>query len=64
MGWPTIEEVNAASHEQMCSWWRFLPMAKSEEELAIVKRVDERLTELGGFTAEISKAIGWEGPTR
>ena len=56
---PTIEEVNAASHRQICYWYRFLPLARNEKELEVVNRVVERLRELGGFTPEISKAIGW-----
>jgi len=69
--YPTIEEVNEASHEQICRWWRFLGSpGKSavgrkdfnevlEREAKVMDRIAERLKELGGFTPEISKSIGW-----
>ena len=70
--YPTIEQVNAASHEQICRWWRF---SKSpgvdaigradfeqvlEREAAVMDRIGERLKEFGGFTPEISKHLGWD----
>ena len=75
MNYPTIEQVNAADHYQICSWWRFLgsPGLKAInegknrdecekiriEENAAMNRIGERLKEFGGFTPEISKSLGW-----
>lgn len=74
MTYPTLEEVNAASHERICSWVRFLPSPGSsaigkgdyeafrkrmEAEKVIMDRICQRLAHLGGFTPQISKAIGW-----
>jgi len=69
--YPTMEEVEKASHYQICSWYRFLPGPGSksigkddfnqvlEEEGKIMDRISARLKELGGFTPEISKSLGW-----
>ena len=73
-GYPTIEAVNKADRYQICYWWRFLPspgmkaVNKSsaeftkvlEAEAPIMDRIAERFKEMGGFTPEISKSIGWE----
>tara|TARA_R110000868_G_scaffold276064_4_gene535705 strand:+ start:325 stop:540 length:216 start_codon:yes stop_codon:yes gene_type:complete len=71
MNYPTLEEVNVASRSQICQWSRFLPspgmhaIGRSdfeqilEKQVKIMNRIVERQTELGGFTPEISKAIGW-----
>lgn len=75
MNYPTLEQVNAASHYQICSWWRFLPSPASwavnkpreefqkilDAEVAIMNRIGERFKELGGMTPEISKSLGWGG---
>jgi len=72
--YPTIEDVNSASRYMICYWNRFLPspgtsaLKKSyeefgvvlEQEVVIMKRICERFKELGGFTPEISKQIGWK----
>ena len=72
MPYPTMEEVDAASRTQICRWYRFLPSpgiaaagtdkfdAALERELPIMKRISDRYKELGGFTPEISKALGWD----
>ena len=72
MAYPTLEEVDAADHEQICRWYRFLPSPGAgavgeisfqealTREAAIMNRIAERLLkEFGGFTSEISKKIGW-----
>jgi hypothetical protein len=73
LNYPTIKEVNAADRYQICKWWRFLPspgrsaVDKSsaeftkvmEAEAPIMDRIAERFKEMGGFTPEISKAMGW-----
>jgi hypothetical protein len=72
--YPTIEEVNRASRRQICYWWRFLPSPGSnaidtpnffvalDAEAMIMNRIAERFKELGGFSPEISKTIGWKKP--
>lgn len=59
---PTLDEVEAADRYQLCRWHRFLPSAETEEAMEIQDRIFERFQELGGFTPEISKQIGWEKP--
>lgn len=73
MKYPTIEEVENASHEQICRWWRFLPsprhlaVNKSNDvfneilldEFKIQSLIGEKLKNYGGFTPELSKKIGW-----
>ena len=61
LSWPTtIEEVNQATHYQICEWWRFLPVGIDEEQKKIMDRIAERLKEFGGFNPQISKALGWD----
>jgi hypothetical protein len=62
MQYPTLDEVNNASHEQICRLYRFLPTPAfySQESFDILTRVCERLKEFGGFTPEISKKIGFQ----
>lgn len=76
MNYPTMEEVEQADQIQLGRWDRFLPSpganhvkkglavfdAVAPKELAILQRIIERFNELGGITAEISKAIGHEEP--
>lgn len=71
MKYPTMEQVESASRLELCRWHRFLDspgmpgigkenfMEILETESRIAERIHERLRELGGFTPEISKAIGW-----
>ena len=68
--YPTIEQVETADRYQLCKWYRFLhgPGAHAigkanfssicEAEAKIMDRIVERTNELGGFTPEISKALG------
>jgi hypothetical protein len=71
-----MEEVEKADRVQLCRWHRFLkspgwsstkpgtPVEEFEyvrqDEKIILDRIEERLHELGGFTPEISKLIGWK----
>jgi hypothetical protein len=73
MAYPTMEQVDAASHHQLCSWQRFLPSPGADamggtyekfqevmnREALVMTRIVERVKELGGFTPEISKSLGW-----
>lgn len=57
---PTIEEVEKADREQLYRWWRFLSSPSTDDEAKVMNRIVERFDEVGGFTPEISKRIGWE----
>lgn len=59
MNYPTMEQVEAADHEQLARWQRFLssPMDKQVE---ILRRLLARMQEFGGMTTAISKKIGWD----
>lgn len=58
--YPTIEQVNTADQYQICKWYRFLRSPENIEEMATMKRIVVRCDELGGFTPEISKSLGWK----
>ena len=60
MKYPTIEEVDNASREQLAIWFRYLPIGRNEQELEIVNRITERFNESGGWTPKLSKRVGWE----
>ena len=55
---PTIEQVQAASHEQLGRWYRFLLSADDDDRPAQAL-IFERFKEFGGFNPELSKKIGW-----
>jgi len=69
--YPTMDEVEMASHIQLCKWNKFLvspgegAVGTSQfnevllKEAKIIDRIMERLDGMGGFTPEISKMIGW-----
>lgn len=71
MNYPTLEEVKAADRIQLARWYRFLDSPgmkfvgtpkfeqKINEEVEIMNFICDRFKDLGGFTSEISKAIGW-----
>lgn len=59
MQYPTLDQVNQASHLQICKWMRFLEVTGNPDEQKVVLRLCERLDEFGGFTPEISRQIGW-----
>jgi hypothetical protein len=75
MKYPTMEEVEQASHVQLAKWYRFLPSPGSiavgnsnfEEilsaECKIADRIAERFRSFGGMNASISKEIGWQPPS-
>ena len=68
---PTMEDVEAADRIQLAKWYRFLPspgmsavgqddfVEISENQRKIMSRIIERFQEMGGFTPEISKKVGW-----
>lgn len=57
---PTMEQVENASHEDLARWYRFL-LASGKEQQAILDKIAERFKKLGGMTPEISKRIGHGG---
>ena len=71
MKYPNLEDVEHARLLDLCRWQRFLPSPGMtvigrpafEETLlrqsAVMTRIVERVKALGGFTPEISKALGW-----
>lgn len=56
---PTLDQVEQASREQLARWYRFLPSAIHPEKQQVQARIFERFHALGGMTPEISKRIGW-----
>jgi hypothetical protein len=57
-----IKIINNMSREEMCHLWRFAPAGhkyfQRGNELSEI--FEKRFKELGGFSPEISKSIGWE----
>ena len=58
---PTMDQVEKASHEQLAWWYRFLPSGDTPEQKKIMDRMAERFEKLGGMTPELSKRIGHGG---
>ena len=56
----TIETINQMSQEQMAHLWRYAPSGHLyfDKTKPFCEVFDKRFKELGGFTPEISKAIG------
>jgi len=57
---PTIQQVEKASKEDLARWYRFL-MPSGKEQQAILDKIADRFKKLGGMTPEISKRIGHGG---
>lgn len=52
--------INDMTHEELCFTWRFAPIGSPLVQGRAGDRLRERLfEEMGGFTPEISKKIGW-----
>lgn len=72
MKYPTEKEVEYATREQLGFWYRFLDSPGNshigatdfyvylEKEGKIMDRICEKFKEMGMFTPELSKKIGWE----
>ena len=56
---PTMEQVEKATHEQLARWYRFLPSGDTKEQQKIQDRIAERFKELGGMNPALSKKIGF-----
>ena len=56
-----LEKINAMSREEMCRLWRFTPPGHSwfVSGSAQCEAFEKRFKELGGFSPEISKRLGW-----
>ena len=57
-----IRKIYSTSHAEMASLWRFAPAGHPwfNSTLPYFKHFKRRFDQLGGFTSEISKGIGWE----
>jgi hypothetical protein len=60
MGYPALEEVEAAELEQLGRWYRFLPSPKGSTEGKVLMRIIERFNSGGGWSPALSKSVGWE----
>lgn len=58
--YPSFEEIEAADHEQIATWYRFLSSPINEEESRKIQRITQKLNDFGGFNPELSKRIGWQ----
>jgi len=61
LDFPTAEQVEAASHEQLGFWYRFLAAGSTPEQRKIFDRIAERFEELGGMTPALSRKLGHGG---
>lgn len=54
------DKINAMSQTEMARLWRFAPLGHPvfDHRYSLCKRFKQRFE---GFTAEISKHIGWDG---
>lgn len=73
MKYPTLEQVENADRNQLGEWYRFLESPGwshlndpdkfyevMKNEVKIMDRIVDRFKEMGMFTPELSKKIGWE----
>ena len=72
MKYPSMKQVETASHEQLARWYRFLPSPGAsasgtddfedvlDHEAAIQERIIERFGCFGGMNPQLSKKIGWK----
>jgi hypothetical protein len=57
--YPSMKDVEDADKEQLARWYRFLPSPEGKSGIEVLNKILARFTELGGWNAELSKAIGW-----
>lgn len=57
--YPSKVEVEVADREQLARWHRFLRSPLNVEEVEILNLIEKGFKNMGGFTPEISKKIGW-----
>jgi hypothetical protein len=55
------DAIDKLSREEMCRLWRFAPSGHVYfiSGTEVHEHFDKRFKELGGFSPEISKKIGW-----
>jgi hypothetical protein len=58
---PTMDQAEKATHEELASWYRFLPTGDTPEQKKIMDRIEKRLKEMGGITPAVSEKIGYGG---
>ena len=58
---PTKEQVEKATHEELGRWFRFLPEGDTPEEKKLLDRIADRFEKLGGMIPALSKKIGHGG---
>lgn len=60
-----MDHLRTATHEELCRIWRFSssrsPYVTDQEAFNLLSK--RLFGEFGGFTPEISKRLGWDGPT-
>jgi hypothetical protein len=54
---PTMQQVERARKEDLARWYRFL-LGTTDDQRKVLRRVSQRLEQLGGMTPELSKKIG------
>jgi len=57
---PTSEQVEKATRDDLARWYRFL-LPNGKEQQAILDKIADRFKKLGGMTPELSKRIGHGG---
>lgn len=57
---PSMNEVEAATHVELARWWRFLRRPKNEEERIILNRIYDRYEVMGALPPAISREIDLE----
>jgi len=57
---PTSEQVDKATHEQLARWYRFL-LPETDAQQRIMDKVSAKFKKLGGMTPEVSRRIGHGG---
>jgi len=55
---PTLEQVETASREQIATWYWFLPRSEVASEQNIMDRIADRFMNMGGMTPGLHKKIG------
>jgi hypothetical protein len=55
------KRIDEMSREAMCRLWRFAPAGHPyfKSGTPLQEHFDKRFKELGGFSPQISKSIGW-----
>jgi hypothetical protein len=57
---PTLEQIEKASREELAWWYRFLTPTNDDEQ-KIIEAVSKKFKAQGGMTLELSHRIGFGG---